>query len=629
MPEVGELNQTVKRLGELLVESGFLTEIQLEKAMDISKKNFQSLGKVLVSTRTCSQNDVNNALEIQKYCKLEGLGGEIAIRALQLIRGHYLSPKEALERLGWLSADYNSYQEPEDILAARKALKDVNTQDGVAYGKAIEAIGDAFANNKLPARAEMKYLESFHVYQALLPDAAFEVSAILSKLSKLASSQNRAEDAKRLLTMAQDTLEEQGHKNSKEFAKLKHIAADYHITQRQFAQAEQHYLECFDMLEPVCGLTDPHVLETIRKYVEIVNKGKKDSTKVAAAARWREMSHESQPDKVTLGELLKGSRLVNEKDLTASWQYSKDMKVPLGRAFVDLKLISERQLQLTLKTQLLVRNNEVTAQLGIWLLLYAVQLNLELDEVLELFQCSPRTQSPLAEELRAASDKMQELEASLPPSHPDLAFAHAKQARFYYYRQQYTEADHHYKRALEILSANSEVAAESLIEMLDNHAQVKVAMEDLAEAVRISKTAVQLRSKYYGNESVPYAKGVEKLAQAFCAADDHFTAVSMLNRALAVKENLYGPDDKELLGTLEQKADCHVHSENLTSAEELYDRCLLLAECEYGKQNTNVDRIKKKLAAVCKDLGKADKAKNLMPTQLKKNTLQLRRDNII
>jgi tetratricopeptide (TPR) repeat protein len=401
-----------------------------------------------------------------------------------------------------------------------------------------------------------------------------------------------------------------------------------HVSQKNFSAAEQHYLDCFAMLEPVCGLDDPQVLDTVRRYVEIVNKGKKDTSKSVAAAKWREMSHESLPDKVTLGELLKGSRMVSERDLTASWQYSKETKIPLGRAFVDLKLITEKQLQMTLRAQLLVRNNEINAQLGIWLLLYATQLDLELDEVLELFQCVPRTQSPLADELKAASDKIQELEARLPPSHPDLAFAHAKQARFYFYRQQYVEADHHYKRGLEILSANSDVAAESLIELLDHYAQVKLALDDLPETVRLTKMAVQIRSKYYGNESVPYAKGVEKLAQVFCGAGDHHTAISIYQRALDVREKLYGPEDVEILPCLELKAECLVHENDLELAETMLDRCLALAQKEFGKQNAKTERIAKKLADVCKSLGKADKAKSIMPSQLKKNTLQLRKDNL-
>ena len=53
--------QAIKKLGELLLEAGFLSEVQLERAMEISRKNFQSLGKVLVSTKTCTQADVNNA----------------------------------------------------------------------------------------------------------------------------------------------------------------------------------------------------------------------------------------------------------------------------------------------------------------------------------------------------------------------------------------------------------------------------------------------------------------------------------------------------------------------------------------------------------------------------------------
>jgi tetratricopeptide (TPR) repeat protein len=603
----------IKRLGELLHESGYLNEEQLQKAVDVSRKNFQSLGKVLVASKSCSEEAVNNALEVQKVCKLEGMSGNLAVRTLSLIRKDKISCREALEKIGWTAANYSSFQEPENIVAAKKALKEPGKSVGIPYATALQAIGDAYARNNLMARAEMQYEQASEIYKKCLPESASQLAAVLSKLSKQAVAFNRHDEAKNYLEQAQACLEESGNKQSKEYAIVMHVSAEYHISKRNFSEAEQYYKDCFAMLEPLCGLQDPQVLETIRKYVEIVDKGKRERTQATLTELWHEMSHEREPDKITLGELLKGARMLEEKDLQAAWQHSKDAKVPLGRALVQLNLLTEMQLQQALQVQTMVRNAELTAQLGIWLILYTQSLNLEIDPVLEMFHCAPRSQSPLSEEMRAAAARIRELEKTLPPTHPDLGFAHAKLGRIYFYRQQYVEADQHYKRAAEIISANQNVSPENVVELLDHYAEVKVALEDASEAVRIGKLAVVARSKYFGQESVPYAKGIEKLAQIFCGTGDHLTAVSGFNRALSVREKLYGSQDRELVGCLVLKAECLVHADDRLAGEQVFDLALEIASKTYGPYNEHTERIKKKLAVVCKALGKLEKIRQLRP----------------
>jgi tetratricopeptide (TPR) repeat protein len=619
MQGLSDAKPPVKKLGELLFEAGFVTEAQLQKAVDISRKNFQSLGKVLVSTKTCSEAEVNNALEVQKLCKLEGMTGSIAVRTLFLIRKHKLTCKQALEKVGWASDTYKAFQEPADIAAARQALKNLGKTEGIPYGKALEAVGDAFTNNKLAARAQLLYDEAIQAYEKYMPVSAGQLTELLSKLSKLAIAAGDHNEAKRLLDSAHSYMSQPERKKSKEYGKLLHTSAEFHIARRDFSSAEQFYKDSFTVLEPLCGLKDPQVLQTIRNYVNIVDRGKRDDSQATLSEMWHDMAHEREPDKIALGELMKAARLLREEELTAAWQHSKESKVPLGRALVQLKLITERQLQHTLRAQTLVRNGELTAQLGIWLLLYACQLGLELDEVLDMFHCSPRSQSPLSEELKTAAIRIQEMEQRLPPTHPELAFAHARLARIYFYRQQYVEADQHYKRGVEIVSANPNVPPDSVVELLDHYAEVKLALEDAAETIRIAKTAVQVRSKYYGQESVPYARGVEKLGQVFCATGDHYTAISGFDRALAVREKLYGSQDRELVGCLMLKADCLLHAGEKEAAEQVYDQCLAVAEKGFGRYHENTEKVRKKLVHLCKSLGKIEKVRQLLPGSIKED----------
>ncbi len=593
-------NQSVKRLGELLLESGFVAGPDLERAVELSRKNFQSLGKVLVGWKICRQEEINNALEIQRICKLEGMTGTVAVRVLSLMKAHMYTVQEALLHVGWTHPNYNPFMEPEEIIGAKRALKDLGVFEGVAYAVALEKIGDAYAAHDLGARAEGKYAEAQAVLEKGMPRTMSELTSLLTKQAQLAVAQKRHDEAREILKRAQDLVDQTGNKASKEYAKVMHVSAEYHVSRRKFSEAEKHYVECFRNLAPVCGLQDEQVLDTIRQYVAIMGK-----------SGW------NAEDKVTLGELFKGAGLVNEEELTAGWQLSRKNKVALGRALVDSGFVKERDLQLVLQTQLLVREGEITSQLAIWIVIYAVELNKSLDGVLALFNCEPKSRSALSSELKDATKQMSELESRLPPTHTELAFAHAKVAGIYFQRQQWQEAEHHYKRALEIVSVNPNLNLEKVIEIVDNYFELKAAENDLDEMVKLGKISVQLRSKHHGPASIPFAKGVERLANVFCLKGDHSTALSCLDRAMTVRERLYGDEDRQLIVCLEAKADCLIHLLEFIEAENILDRALKIADEAYGRPHLTTDSVLAKLVNVLKEMGKTEKINEIAPGALK------------
>jgi tetratricopeptide (TPR) repeat protein len=590
---------TIKRLGDLLLEAGFVTESDLNRAVDISKRNFQSLGKVLVSAKICREQDINTALEMQKFCKLENMSGSIAVRALTLVKKELLSVPEALNKVGWTHEGYLAYQEPDEIVAAKQEQKNLGTTEGVKYARALEKVGDAYLNCLLPARAEMKYEEAVAVCESALPGAARELSQVLTKLGKLAIKQKRHEDAKSFLDKAQACLEGTEHRQSKDYARVLHVSAEYHVSRRKFADAEKYFAESFDMLEPLYGLEDEHVLQTVHQYVAAIGGHSRE-----------------RPETVTLGELLKGSGVLSEEQLTQAWQHGKANKLALGRALVGLGLITEKHLQIALQVQMLVRNSDLTARLGIWVARYAIRLDRDLEDILEILHCQPRSRGLLSAELKSATNEMANMEARLPANHPDLGFAHAKVGHIYFQRQQFVEADHHYKRALTIFSSSPVSYTEKALEVIDQYSDLKIAMEDYDESARIGKVAVVMRSKHYGQNSIPYAKGLEKLASLYAAKGDYPITVRCLDQALIIREKLYGTDARELIGCLESKGEALAFAFELTDAQAAFERALAIAEAVYGHAHDVTERITVKLVKLCKEAGNIDRASDLSTTTL-------------
>ena len=597
MQGFSDSTQQVKKLGELLQESGFVSDVDLARAVDLSRKNFQSLGKVLVGFKMCKEEVINSALEIQKLCKLEGMTGKIAVRALSLMHTQLLTLPEALEQVSWTKRGYSSFAEPEDVNAAKREMKDV-APGGIPYANGVEKIGDAYARNKLLARAECKYEEAIAVYEKCLPDATADLSGCLSKMSTLAIEQKRHDDANAFLKRAQGLVGTE-NKHSKEYAKVLHVSAEYNVSRRKFADAEKQYVEAFKMLEPMCGLQDDEVLDTIRKYVANMDKAKREL------------------DKTPLGELFTRANVITPEQLTQAWQHSRKAKVALGRALIELGLVTENDLQMALQSQVLVRNGEATTQLAIWIVMYCNKLNKSLDAVLEMFKYEPKSRSALAQELKDAAKSLSDLETRLPPTHTELAFAYAKIANIYFKRQQWEEAENHYKRALEIVFVNPNLSVEKALEVMDNFFELKIVLNDLDEAIKVAKLSIQMRSRHYGQTSLAFATGVEKLADVFCKKGDHVTAVGCIDRSIVVKEKLYGDDAKELIAPLEAKGTCLIHADELSAAEPVLDRAYAIADVYYGRQSEVTDSILSKLVHVCKSTGNLDKVAEIAPNKMK------------
>ena len=569
------------------MEAGFISQFDLERAVEISRKSFQALGKVLVSSRVLSQQTVNDALEMQKVCKIEGLSGSLAVRGLAQMREHDMTVADALKAIGWQTEQYRHNRDPEDVTAAKAELRDQGTYQGMLYAMQLVKIGEAYQRNGLWGRAEMKYEEAILTLEESLPESACELASTVRRLGVMAVQQRRFAEARSYYEQAQLCLEGTGNKSSEEFFALLSALAELNLSRRKFTDAEKNLKEGVLVLESLGKSTeDPRLIKTIKLY--------------ASAAQM----NSREPDKLALGELLIGAALLDDDTLKSALNYGKENRIPLGRALVASGIVSEEDLHTALQVQILVRNGEMPAQLGIWLVRYAAGTGKNLDEMLELFAVHPKSRDLYTEELKEANDKLHRLEKELPGDSQEIGFALGELARIYFLRQQWIEADLLYKRAFVIMGSSQQSSSpDTMLRIMDQYCEFKAAEQDFDETIRLSKLAIQLRAKQFGQVSVPYARGIEQLAAHFCNKDDHQTALGCYDRALIVREKLYGTDDRELISCLELKGDCCHHLNDQLDALHAWQRAYYIAEREFGPPHDTTKRIREKLIDAAKQVG--------------------------
>ncbi len=102
--EVGQLKplpHEMIRLGELLKLAGFVTQQDIEKAIDLSAKNSALIGKMLLVTGMIDEATLHAALRCQFLIREGFLKMEQAIMALHFANRGRVSFDDALEELGW------------------------------------------------------------------------------------------------------------------------------------------------------------------------------------------------------------------------------------------------------------------------------------------------------------------------------------------------------------------------------------------------------------------------------------------------------------------------------------------------------------------------------------------------
>lgn len=573
----------VKRIGDLLVEAGYVSPPDLERALEMGKKNFQALGRVLVTLKLATDQDINDALAVQKCCKHEGLPGHLAVKALILKKSDNLSVPEALQHLGWTADGYKSYDEPASIVNAKAELQTAasggkETRD---YAEALIKVADAYLANKLPGRAEV-FLNEAGTIGDLTGDTLKPV--LLRKLSRVATAQKRFNESRQYLEKAHEHLVKSGNTNTEEFATFLLEFADFNESRRKLQDAERFFIEAASIFARL-GFDDERILQAIKR----------------ASAAGQQLTR--VPDQIKVGELLTGSGVATDVQIDFALSYATEQGVPLGRALVTLKILQENHLYLVMQVQLLIRNGELSPALGKLIVQYGVRFNADLDKVLKLFDYRPKSQDQLADELKKASEKMVSLERSLPADHADIAAAYGTVAYLYFQRQQWAEAEQLFKRGMLILERAQSGSAGQAADFLDLFAELRTAQLDFDDAVRLQKLSTQLRAKQDGQISNSVARSMERLATSFCGKGDHASSVNCLDKALLIREKIYGADSHELINTLETKADCNIHRCDWEASQKILLRAHELCNENTPGTDERSRRIVEKLINVCKTTG--------------------------
>lgn len=259
---------THKRLGDLLIDAGFVQSEQVDEALTFSQSKQCPLGQALAQLNFISQESLRPALQAQLLISDGVLPAQLAAAALRLTQKQKgISLEDALSQLGW-SPDSFTTSELHLLIDAAEELLSAEIALGPEHaGVAILSIklADTYTTHKRFQEAEPLYKRALSILKKSFGEDDPEVATALAKLAKLQIAAGQPQLAEPLLERALEIRRKVKGKSHLDVAELLDLIGTVCERQGRAAEAERNYQLALNIKEEALGLSADHTRQTLER----------------------------------------------------------------------------------------------------------------------------------------------------------------------------------------------------------------------------------------------------------------------------------------------------------------------------------------------------------------------------
>ncbi len=257
---------THKRLGDLLIEAGFVQPQQVEEALKLSQTSMCPLGQTLTKLNFISKEDLRPALQAQLLVNDGVLPLQLATGALRLMHKG-ISFEEALQQLGWAPDTFTTSELHLLITAAEELLSAEIALGPEHAGVAILSIklADTYTAQKRFVEAEPLYKRALSILKKTFGDEDAEVATALAKLAKLYLVDDKAEAAQPLIEKALEIKRKVKGKTHLDVSECLEILGAVYEQQGKVQEAEHYYQLALNIKEEALGFSHERTRETLER----------------------------------------------------------------------------------------------------------------------------------------------------------------------------------------------------------------------------------------------------------------------------------------------------------------------------------------------------------------------------
>lgn len=571
------------RLGQLLVESNFITQSELSTALSYAQAKALQIGRCMVLLRMVSDDHIRLALDVQKHIR-NGLDAKVAPEILRkayngktgvaqvlggsenpVVRDYMAQLKQGAAEGGAFTTGgapaipAASAGIPANAAAAvappNAAVNAANAMASMPFSKtttggqptfgggvgadtpdALLKAGDEFAKQLDWFHAESAYANAVAKLEQSKSDD--RDARLIRAMTKLLQAQNEQDwQGKALHTF--NSVVEIGRRNLKaeDTSAAKAIAdlADAMGIMGKFDLAVQCYMLAADMFEAKLPGSVVDAICNLR----------------AASVISKDLPE--QGERKRLGELFIASGLVNDQQLQQALAHGKQAGVPLGAALEQLKMITPQQQKSMVHCQMVIQQNILAEPVAIKALRLAWRQEMDLKTFLTGANIPPaKENSPQERELSECLDNLLGFESKGQGKSVEAGHALLKLGGLYVARDSIFDAEFAFRRAHNIF----------LTEMPKSVELVKAAL-GLANALiqqkrRVEAHAIMLKTM----TMIPSQPSVELAEYFSCLSNLEYeqgataSAFSVARSAIAIMDQIGSKDAKLRCATIECLAKC-------------------------------------------------------------------------
>jgi tetratricopeptide (TPR) repeat protein len=586
---MSEAEEKPHKIGELLVSAGLVPPDRLDEGLDYARKNSLPLGRVLITLKLVSEEDLESVLHSQALMKMDRLPARIAVKAIALASSSHISIDRALKKLGWFSDKYVE-GEAISIAVAREQLANAESSFGLDHPETAACcvkLAELLSDNRKYLDAELLYNRAAKIVEECFGQQSLEMAHLLSQIGAHYFAQDLFSEAEKFYWQAYEiTVTLLGDQHLTVAECLEDLAELYDV-QAEYLQAERLYLSSIGIKEKLLEADDPELLSSLRKLVLICRQS------------------EYEPESKTTGQLLVDAGMVEQAKVEEGLAIAKKYNVPLGRALITLKQLTQEDLQRAMHAQLLMKDGGIPGYVVVRALKAACRMNSNVADALKKLgwkREDPADQRHLDLLLRC-SDDLIKLEQKLTPEHPDVAKKCIELAELYAGQSNLREAEILLKRALNIFLDHVGEDDLSTAATLCNLAQIHSRQGRWEEANHLMERAVNQARKRSPKGSHELADYLEKQARILNASGNAKEALLKMTELLTLGRKLEKGDTAYVSQLLELQGDIFLAQTQLEQANKIYGQSLTIREKVLTSANPQITGLLNKIGEIEMKLG--------------------------
>lgn len=256
-----------RRMGELLTETGMLSQEKLQVALQRAKQTAKPLGSVLRDDLLLNERDLQSILSAQLMMKEGMLTEEVAVEALKLACRMSMPLRAVIEHFKLLSAATDDDElaelvmEQDRLLSAENGLGVNHPEVGVIAASLADKY---FVRNSL-ADAETFYKRTLAIHRLTQSIPADVETNVCEHLAKIYYDTGRGMQASPLLLRALELLARAQQSESERSAEALFMLAELEVQQKNYLGALCFVRSAVAVAEKVYGPTDSQTA----KYFEL------------------------------------------------------------------------------------------------------------------------------------------------------------------------------------------------------------------------------------------------------------------------------------------------------------------------------------------------------------------------